>query len=368
VTGLADPSLPVRLLAGRAPSGSAGPIVFMHGAGGIPGALEVSGVSASPVWVTDRHLGAVTVAATALSGRVHAAGHALHGHGAIPLPAGLAPEVVAIRLPADRLSALQLIADAFGLLPIGGTCLLAGATDEGIKPAARTLARAFGHADVLSVKAAHRVVAAVKRQAAPADPEVFAHPLLAHGAYHEVPATFRGHPLTLHTRPGVFSWEHVDDATALLADVMQVPEGASVLDLGCGSGALGLVARLACGAGPVTLVDADSEALRSARRTAEAAGVRDVRVLASDVGGAVQGERFDVVLTNPPFHRGKHTDVALGRRFIREGWELLRPGGRLFLVANRTLPYEAVVSEWFGARRTVHDGPRFKVLMAERQG
>jgi 16S rRNA (guanine1207-N2)-methyltransferase len=84
------------------------------------------------------------------------------------------------------------------------------------------------------------------------------------------------------------------------------------------------------------------------------------------VAAAVAGERFDVVVTNPPFHVGKATDLNVPLQFIEESWEVLAPGGRLFLVANRTLPYERVVRHRFGNITTAHDGPRFKVLTATK--
>jgi 16S rRNA (guanine1207-N2)-methyltransferase len=290
------------------------------------------------------------------------------GQGASAVPTDAAASEVLVRLPPDRLSTLQLLHDAFAQLAVGGRCLVAGATTEGIKPAARALERAFGNAQALAVRSGHRLVSAVKHGVTPADPDVFAEPLLDPSRFHDVALTVRGRAVTVGSRPGVFSWQHLDEATAILAEQLTCPDGASVLDLGCGTGILGIVARVVAGAGPVTMVDVDSEAVRSAARNAALAGITDARVLASDVGDAVRGERFDVVVTNPPFHTGKGTDLAVPLQFIRESWELLRPGGQLLLVANRTLPYEAAVSDWFGERRTLHDGRRFKVLAATRQG
>jgi 16S rRNA (guanine1207-N2)-methyltransferase len=40
----------------------------------------------------------------------------------------------------------------------------------------------------------------------------------------------------------------------------------------------------------------------------------------------------------------------------------------LYLVANRTLPYEWLIEETFGEVRTAHDGQRFKVIGAVRGG
>ena len=50
---------------------------------------------------------------------------------------------------------------------------------------------------------------------------------------------------------------------------------------------------------------------------------------------------------NPPFHDGGTEDQALGQAFIRRAAEALRPGGTLWLVANRHLPYEATLSAAF---------------------
>ena len=176
--------------------------------------------------------------------------------------------------------------------------------------------------------------------------------------------TLRGMPITVYSRPGVFSWDHVDEATALLAEHMIVNAAESVLDLGCGSCGLGVTAARLSGTGRVRLVDADVEAVRSTRGTIEVSGQKNCSVEISDVASAVIHERFDVVLSNPPFHVGKATNLELPQQFIRDAFTVLNPGGRLYLVANRTLPYESMIETQFGKVTTVHDGQRFKVLSA----
>jgi 16S rRNA (guanine1207-N2)-methyltransferase len=151
-----------------------------------------------------------------------------------------------------------------------------------------------------------------------------------------------------------------------LTELVHKSRPACVLDLGCGAGPLGIVAARLSGSGPVTLVDADVEAVRSATRSVAAAGVENCRVLPSDIAGAVLDQRFDVVVTNPPFHVGKATDLDVPLQFIRDAWDVLDAGGRLLLVANRTLPYERPIYQRFGNIATLVNGRRFKVLSATR--
>ncbi len=72
------------------------------------------------------------------------------------------------------------------------------------------------------------------------------------------------------------------------------------------------------------------------------------------------------MLVNPPFHVGRATDLEVPAQLIRDAARVLVPGGRLFLVANRTLPYEAWIERCFGGVQTVHDGREFKVLAATK--
>ena len=337
-------------------------VVQLHCGNGLFGAVAAS--VARQVVLADRHVLSVEAARRTLDANGVTNAEVLLAHGVHAARPTLVADVVAVRIPHEKVAQLQLLWDAFRMLRVGGRCYLAGATNEGGKTAARTLEALFGNVGVLAHDSGHRLVVAVKRSETPGDGDELRSPFLAPDVFHEFDATVRGEALRLSSRPGVFSWDHLDEATALLADEMRVAPGASVLDLGCGVGALGIVAAR-MGAGRVTMLDADVEATRAAARSAAAAGVTaDVRT--SDVASAVLGERFDVVVTNPPFHVGKATDLQVPQQFIADAWEVLAPGGQLYLVANRTLPYERAIQQRFGAVRTVHDGARFKVLVGQR--
>lgn len=278
--------------------------------------------------------------------------------------------IATIRIPTDRIGIQMAVAEAFRVLSVGGSCLLAGANDEGARPAARLVEKVFGNVITVALHSRHRLVRAVKHHDRPLDNSIFRLPWLDPDEFRQIPmeTDIPGEDtvtLIQFTRPGVFSWEHLDEATKLLTEVMIIRPGERVLDLGCGAGGLGMVAGRRSGARTL-LLDADADAVRCASRTARTADLGQVEVRASDIGESAGDEQFDVVVTNPPFHAGKVTDLDLPQAFIDDSWRALVPGGRLYLVANRTLPYERLIHRRFGDVRTVHDGRRFKVLGAVR--
>ena len=352
------------MLAEHARAAAGETVVQLNGATGL--FATVAARSATRVLTADRNVLSVEAARRTFQANGTQNAEAFAGQGASSLPSGLEADLVAIRIPTEKLVLHQLLWDAFSLAKVGGRCAIAGATNEGIKSASAALEALFGHAVVVATGSGHRVVIATKRAERPASDAIADSDYLRHDVFHRYTATMRGREIALFTRPGVFSWDHVDEATALLAEAMVVNAGEHVLDLGCGAGALGITASGLSGGAPVTLVDADMEAVRSAARSIEHAGVPNARVIPSDIASAVLAEHFDVVVTNPPFHVGKATDLDVPLQFIEDAWHVLNAGGRLFLVANRTLPYERAIYQRFGNIATVHDGRRFKVLSAVR--
>lgn len=101
--------------------------------------------------------------------------------------------------------------------------------------------------------------------------------------------------------------ECVVDACLQLAKAMAVP---SVLDVGTGSGCLAVAVAKYCTPAKVTAADISPEALAAAARNAERHGVGGrIRFLAGDLFAPLaEGERFDFILSNPPYI--PHDDLA----------------------------------------------------------
>ena len=341
-------------------------VVHMNCGNGLAGTVIAASGIAGRVILSDRNVLSVEAARRTLAANGLSAVEVFLGQGSHLMPDDLVADIVAIRIPQEKFALLQLLSDAFRLLRPGGRCYFAGATNEGVKSAAKHAGQIFGNANVLAYDAGHRVVVSEKTSNEVFNPDATDSPCLRPDEFRELRVTLRGEALVLYSRPGVFSWDHLDEATEILTDVMDIPAGASVVDLGCGSGPLGITASKLSKGGHVVMVDADIEAVRSAEKSAAAAGIGNYQVLPSDVAGAVIDERFDVVVTNPPFHVGKQSELSVPLQFIDDAWQVLVPGGRIFLVANRTLPYETPLKRRFGNITTLHDGRQFKVLSAKK--
>lgn len=169
-------------------------------------------------------------------------------------------------------------------------------------------------------------------------------------------------------RPGVFSSGHVDAGSALLARHLPDDVQGHVADLGAGWGYL--VDRLLSRNPAIEALDcyeADWRALQLARGNlaVHAAGCR-LHYHWHDVTAGLPA-RYDAIISNPPFHDGQGaTAPAIGQRFIAVAAAALRPGGRFWMVANRHLPYEAILATHFRSQRVLADSDGFKVLVAEK--
>jgi 16S rRNA (guanine1207-N2)-methyltransferase len=166
------------------------------------------------------------------------------------------------------------------------------------------------------------------------------------------------------TAPGLFAWDRIDPGSALLAAHLPDEIHGRVADLGAGWGYLAIeVLRTGAAVTALDLFEADWRALAAARANAVAARV-EIGFHWHDVTRGLPQGGYDWIVTNPPFHDSRDADPGLGRRFIRVAGDALAPGGRLLVVANRSLPYESVLSECFRRVTRIVERDGYKVLCA----
>lgn len=271
-------------------------------------------------------------------------------------------DVVAMELPAGRKTARRWLAYAHAALKPGGALYLAGPNHEGIQPVIDDGRALCGSATILGYKDKNRIARAVKERGMPA-PDWSREAGIAPGTWHAWDTEARGNTFHLHSLPGVFAFDKLDAGTALLLDQLNVPAGAYVLDIGCGYGIIGmLAARL--GAAQVDMVDANLLAVASARENVSGNAIAHCDVYASDATSAVAGKRYDLIVTNPPFHAGKAVEYDMAHVFIEDAQRLLAPGGQFMLVANSFIRYDRLLAARFKQVDVRADNGRFQVLVA----
>jgi 16S rRNA (guanine1207-N2)-methyltransferase len=171
------------------------------------------------------------------------------------------------------------------------------------------------------------------------------------------------------SRPGLFAWDRIDRASALLAAHLPHDLHGRVADLGAGYGYLASQVVARCpGVSAIDLYEAEARALEPARLNlarAQRDGGRELAVTVHwhDVTRGLP-QRYDAIVSNPPFHQGRADLPELGRAFIVSAAEALLPDGRLLIVANRHLPYEAILAARFRDVRTLVTQEGFKVIEA----
>lgn len=249
-----------------------------------------------------------------------------------------------VALPRARDLAEARIAAAAEAAP-GGTLVVDGAKTDGIEAIAKAL-KAKGISTQMVSKAHGKCLWF------PSDDRLadWARPAMSKNAQGDM------------TAPGVFSADGADPASVALAAALPDALKGEVADLGAGWGWLAreILKRKVT---TLHLVEADLTALDCARVNAPDARAR---YHWADATQWMSPALLDAVVMNPPFHTGRKADPALGQAFVRAAARNLKPSGALWMVANRHLPYETVLSDCFRDVRELPGTGAFKIFHATR--
>lgn len=148
----------------------------------------------------------------------------------------------------------------------------------------------------------------------------------------EVSFSILGIEFHLESEPSLFSQDQLDIGTRFLLVNVDLYHFERMLDLGCGWGAIGLVAATANPTGEVVMVDIDRRATSVASDNVRRLGLQD-RVLVVTADSVEQTEgTFDLILSNPPFHADGRVLTSL----FRAAHEKLRMEGSIFVVVENT--------------------------------
>lgn len=148
----------------------------------------------------------------------------------------------------------------------------------------------------------------------------------------------RGRLIRAVSRPGVFSHRQLDLGARALIEAMEIGAGQKVLDIGCGSGVVGLAAALRAEHVRVHAIDSNARAVEC---TAEGAALNGLTAFTTQLdahGNVPDPGTFDLVVGNPPYY--SHFQIA--EIFLQAARRALKPQGRVLIVTKK--------DEWHVAR------------------
>lgn len=167
----------------------------------------------------------------------------------------------------------------------------------------------------------------------------------------------RRHELTFHarigegpshsflSRPGVFSYGRMDEGARALLEVADIQKGNAVLDLGCGAGTNGVLAADRAGLDSmITFVDSNVRAIVLAEENARGNCLTRYKCLATSTMEGLPDNTFDVILANPPYY----ATSSISKMFVERSPNLLREGGRFYLVTKQVEHVAPLLVETFG--------------------
>jgi 16S rRNA (guanine1207-N2)-methyltransferase len=176
----------------------------------------------------------------------------------------------------------------------------------------------------------------------------------------------RGQSFTFLTSSSVFSKKRVDTGTRLLIETMTLPETGYVLDVGCGYGAVGIVAATLNPDLHIVMTDVNTRAVNLAKQNIEKNKAINAEARNGYLYEPVKEHMFNCVLSNPPVSAGMETVKAI----ITQAPMVMADKATLQMVIRSKTGgkiLQSVFTETFGNSEVLARESGYRVLMAEKQ-
>lgn len=270
-----------------------------------------------------------------------------------------APTRIYYRLSKEKALVHYLINQALARLPVGGQLLLGGDKSDGFKTYYQKACALVGSAKSARKVAGGAYVGVIEKRVEPSA-------RLDDSDYTAlIDIAPDGHP-RLFSKPGIYGWKKIDRGSALLIENLQAvleshETPSSVLDLGCGYGYLSVMASRLLPGARVVATDNNVTALKACEANFAEHGIAGECIVADCAQGI--DEPFDLVLCNPPFHKGFDIHGDLTKAFLNAAASRLKAGGSALFVVNQFIGLEQKAASSFARCRLLAAREGFTVFL-----
>lgn len=143
--------------------------------------------------------------------------------------------------------------------------------------------------------------------------------------------TLKDREFTFISDNGVFSKNHVDEASNLLIKTIYDEIKGNVLDVGCGYGVIGITLAANENVSSVKMIDINHRAMELAKRNSIKNKVDSKTDIFESNGFEKVTGKFDSIITNPPIRAGK---IVIYKMY-EDAREHLNANGALYIVINK---------------------------------
>ena len=180
--------------------------------------------------------------------------------------------------------------------------------------------------------------------------------------------------LRLINHANVFAKDQLDIGTRFfIQQLKQCPPAESIIDLGCGNGALGIIIQRYQPQAQIHFVDESYMAIASAKEnyyhenpnrnaTFKLSNCLKQFAISTDKNAG----QVDLILCNPPFHQSHSVGDQIAWQMFKQSHTHLKQGGQLWIIGNRHLAYHAKLKRLFGNCQTQASNKKFVVLVATK--
>lgn len=151
---------------------------------------------------------------------------------------------------------------------------------------------------------------------------------------------FDNKEFSMYSDNGVFSKDRFDYGTRVLLENIDIHSlCGAVLDLGCGTGVVGLILGTLNKNISIDMVDINERAIKLARDNVNLNNLNN-NIFISDVYSSVK-DKYDYIITNPPIRAGKE----VVRSFLLGARDYLNDNGNLYFVMRKDHGVKSMIKE-----------------------